>query len=200
MNQAQHALVVGGTGMLRQTCLRLACNGWRVSIIARSRDDLESMATQAAHDAAGTGGRGAIHPLPLDYRDSPALVKAIPDAMAMFGPIALTVAWIHSTAPEAPRLIAQTIAEASPDFRFIHVLGIEAADPSSAGPAREPWIARLQAMRYQRVILGFMFRRNGQTRWLTDDEICGGIERAIDSEADESIVGIVEPWERHPAL
>jgi len=198
MNQSRHALVVGGTGMLRDASLKLARDGWLVSMIARSREDMESMASQAARERTGAGGD--LHPLPLDYRDSSALCAAIRNTTARHGPIALVVAWIHSTAPEAPRLIAETVAESSTAFRFVHVVGIEAAEPSRSEVGREPWMSRIAGMRYQRVILGFMFQRGGQTRWLTNDEICGGIERAIADEEPESIVGVIEPWEHHPPL
>ena len=201
MNESRHALVVGGTGMLRDACLRLAGDGWAVSMIARSREDLESMASQAARERERRRAGGIIHPLPLDYRDSSALCAAIRDATARLGPVALIVAWIHSIAPEAPRLIAETVAESSTAFRFINVVGSEAAEPSRSERGPEPWVSSIAGMRYQRVILGFMFQRNGQTRWLTDDEICGGIQRAIEcEEQNETVVGVIEPWDRHPPL
>ena len=95
-----HMLVVGGTGMLAGVCLALAERGAEVSVIARDRQRLEALAERAAEAA------GAIHPVPVDYTDEEALAVALGQARAERGPIALAVAWVHSTAPEAPERVA----------------------------------------------------------------------------------------------
>jgi len=92
-----HALVVGGTGMLRGVCLQLARNGWTVSVIARDERRL-----QALTDESG----GGITPMPLDYRDPATLSAAICARIAAIGPISLVIAWIHVTSREATQVIA----------------------------------------------------------------------------------------------
>ena len=47
-------------------------------------------------------------------------------------------------------------------------------------------------------MLGFV-RQAGRSRWLTDDEICRGVLRAIGTvEPEPIVVGQVEPWSARP--
>ena len=52
-----HALVVGGTGMLRGVSLYLAEKGHVVSVVARSRERLESLAGVAVSSLRSTRTR-----------------------------------------------------------------------------------------------------------------------------------------------
>jgi len=42
----EHALVIGGSGMLAEACLWLAGRGFRVTVIGRNRDKLNRLATR----------------------------------------------------------------------------------------------------------------------------------------------------------
>lgn len=186
-----HALVIGGTGMLRSVSLHLAESGYAVSVIARSKERLDSLA------AAASTSRGAIHPLPLDYRQSERLVTALRTAMERNGPVELAVCWIHSVAPDALRLTVETLASNSTSCRLFHVRGSAVANPASAGPRAPEWIQEYPGVRYRQVILGFVVE-GGRSRWLTHDEISGGVISAIAGDAAYSIVGTVEPWSMRP--
>ena len=54
-----HVLVIGGSGMLRWACTRLASQGAIVTVIARDRGSLDALAGEAA------GCRGGSVPLSL---------------------------------------------------------------------------------------------------------------------------------------
>jgi NAD(P)-dependent dehydrogenase (short-subunit alcohol dehydrogenase family) len=78
------AFVTGAsTGIGRALAMRLAAAGWRVVAAARSAADLNEVA------AAGIPGR--ICPWPLDIRDADAVNRAVSEAEAAMGPIALAV-------------------------------------------------------------------------------------------------------------
>jgi hypothetical protein len=49
----------------------------------------------------------------------------------------------------------------------------------------------------RQVILGFQVE-NGRARWLTDDEISGGVLRAVRMDAIFSVIGQVDPWTARP--
>jgi len=173
-----HALVVGGTGMLAGVVKVLSARGWRISVLARGRSRLDALA-----------------PLPgvtayqADYRDPPAFGAVVRGVL----PVNLVVAWIHSTAPEAPLQLAQLVADAERSVAYFHILG------SSGGflvPKVEDLTA-IQGLRYHQITLGFM-RESGASRWLTDAEISVGVIRAIDTGTPRSIVGQLEPWSQRP--
>ncbi|GBC85974.1 hypothetical protein HRbin11_02441 [bacterium HR11] len=123
--------------------------------------------------------------------------QALEEAVHRFGPIGLAVVWIHRVAPEAPWVVARYVGTAATPGHYFHVLGSATDDPSRPDPGRRTRFDALPNLQYHEVILGFMRTPRG-TRWLTDEEICQGVLRAIDSGADRWIVGTVEPWSDHP--
>ncbi|HYF80666.1 MAG TPA: short-chain dehydrogenase [Symbiobacteriaceae bacterium] len=191
MCDRRHALVVGGTGMLRDVTLDLVRQGFTVSVVARSGSRLADL-SRAAADLPGR-----IHPMALDYRDTAALALSLSAAVAEHGPIETAVIWIHSTAPDAPLTVARAVGGAGRPCALFHVLGSAAADPSRPNPGRRAQFEALSNLRYHEVILGFQIGPFG-SRWLTDVEISEGVLNAMRSGAVRSIVGVVEPWESRP--
>lgn len=47
------------------------------------------------------------------------------------------------------------------------------------------------------MLLGYLLEEK-HPRWLTDDEIAGGVMQAIRSDQEESIIGLIEPWNKRP--
>jgi hypothetical protein len=191
MRSGAHALVVGGTGMLRGVSLDLAARGMEVSVIARNEERLRRLA------AEGEVLAGAIHPIPLDYRDTDLLTRALAGAREARGPISLAVLWIHAVAPDAPAAIAGAIASPDHPPRVFHLRGSVARDPSATG---NPIALRLRehpGIRYREIVLGFT-GRPGRTRWLTDAEISAGVIGAIEEDAPRTVVGRTEPWSDRP--
>ena len=186
-----HALVVGGTGMLRGASLGLAARGYTVSVVARRQSRLDALVQEAA------GLKGTIHPIALDYRDTGALKAALVKARTRFGPIELAVVWIHSIAPAAPLAVAHHVGSPQRPGRFFHVLGSAAADPSRPDPQRRAVFASVANIRYREVILGFVREGRG-SRWLTHDEISAGVLAAVEADRPRFIVGTVEPWDLRP--
>lgn len=86
------------------------------------------------------------------------------------------------------------VADERSSPRVFHVVGSAAADPSRIGD-REA--SALAGARYRRIVLGFVLDGSG-SRWLSDDEIASGVLRAIDDDLEDSVVGIVSPWDRRP--
>ena len=99
-----HALVVGGTGMLASLTAALAARGHVVTSIARR---------------ARTSDAG-VTSVEVDYRESERLREELARAIGERGPIELAVAWIHTDGPDAPRIVAQSLA---PGARLVQVFG-----------------------------------------------------------------------------
>jgi molybdopterin-guanine dinucleotide biosynthesis protein A len=150
-----HALVVGGTGMLAPVTRALAARGHAVTCIARRLADL---------------GRGVTVEA-VDYRKQNELREALARAITTRGPIELAVSWIHTDAPEAPRVVADALA---PGARLVQVLGSRVWQLEDV-PLH---------IAYRQVLLG---STNG--RWLTQEEISAGVLEAVDEDLPVWVVG-----------
>lgn len=187
----QHALVVGGTGMLRRVALFLADQGYTVSVVARQMNRLISLVKSASNS------RGVIVPISVDYRHDRWVVEALRDSIARHGPISLAVCWIHSTAPNALRTVGETIAATTSCCRLFHVRGSAATNPARFLSLLPTWLQVHPQLHYRQVILGFVVE-DDRSRWLTHDEIARGVMTAMKEDAAQYIVGTVEPWSDRP--
>lgn len=196
MERERHALVVGGTGMLRGVVLHLAAAGWVVSVIARDASALAELAEAAAP--------GRVEPLPLDYSDDTALGAGVAGAIERCGPLTLVVAWVRPNAPRALGIIARLADGAAGEAagercRFFRILGSAAADPSHERRGRGAAFRALEGLAYREIVLGFRIEGDA-SRWNTKDEIAEGVIRAIEEDLPESVIGTVRPWEMNPRL
>ena len=187
-----HALIVGGTGMLRHATLHLATQHTTVSVVARTQQRLEPLAQEIS------ANNGHLHALALDYRDTTILQAQLKQSIQQFGPVTLAVCWIHAIAPEAPFVVAETIGNGNSVCRYIDVVGSAGADPSQAALERIARIQNVPMITYQRVILGFVQEQN-YSRWLTDNEISHGVLHAVEhADQEKYIVGTIHPWSARP--
>ena len=191
-----HALVVGGTGMLSGVCLHLVRRGHVVSVIARGRAGLDRLAGETV------GLPGRLNPMALDYAQDARLRAALIEAIGEFGPLDLAVTWIHAIAPKALMTVADCAdrgaAEAATGpCRFFRVLGSAAADPALDRKGKGGRFKAMRGIAYREIVLGFRIE-NGTSRSNTNAEIAAGVIDAIEHDREESVVGVVRPWERHP--
>ncbi len=191
-----HALVVGGTGMLRDVSIALSGRFDALTVIARRAMRLERL--RDALDASCV-----FEPLAVDYEYEAPLIEALDRVQAAHGPIDLAVCWIHEVAPDAPRLVAERIAAAHKAAdsmttpQYMHVVGSAAGDPTQVGDARRDMVEAVAGVGYRQVILGFVLQGE-DSRWLTNREIAAGVVSALDTETDPHIIGTVRPWDRRP--
>jgi len=189
--RGRHALVVGGTGMLRGVVTWLAGLGWTVSVVARGRERLLALRDEAERLD------GAVRPIPVDYGNDGAFRTELDSAVRAAGPIELAVCWIHSTAPGAPGILAGTLGRQDAPCRLFRLRGSAVRDPSV--PDRHDALLGEVGppLLYRRVILGFT-SEGGDSRWLTDVEIASGVIEAVRSDAEHTVVGTTEPWSARP--
>lgn len=193
-----HLLVVGGTGMLRGVAVEFARRGWTVSVVGRRAAALEAPAAEA--DALP----GAIVPLAADYTETDALCASIRQRCSALGAPSVAVAWIHMTAPDAPRRIARELVAAAGEAPvvFVHVLSrLRTRDPRDRSVPipcpDEAQLRRADGLSYRQAVLGWVVEPSGP-RWLTDDEISAGVIDAIDSGTEVTLIGQTEPVESSP--
>jgi hypothetical protein len=161
LEQPGHAVVVGGTGMLAPATRALRTRGHAVTCLARRNADF---------------GHG-VTVEQVDYRDTGALRAVLTRASESRGPIELALCWIHTDAPEAPRIVADALA---PGARLVQLFGTRVW-PLDSVPLH---------VAYRQVLLG-----DEGGRWLTHDEISDGALEAIDADRPVSVVGQREAHE-----
>lgn len=185
-----HALIVGGTGMLKGVSHYFTRHGYTVSVIGRNQNKFEEL-------IFSKGIHGFINPVKTDYSDYGKLAKKLQNAISIYGPVETAVCWIHSTAPEAPFIIAEILNVQNIKCKFFHVLGSANIQPDGKNEEFENSITKYQNIIYRKVILGFVIE-DETSRWLTDTEISNGVTDAIIYDKDDFIVGTLEPWEKRP--
>ncbi|MEO6695749.1 MAG: short-chain dehydrogenase [Ignavibacteria bacterium] len=185
-----HVLVVGGTGMLKDVSLYFASHGMKVSVIARDQNKFEELIF--AKDETGF-----INPIRVDYSDYGQLERKLKNAISIYGPIETAVAWIHSSAPEAPALIVEMLDQSNIPVRFFHVLGCEYADPAIPTEDYDQTLNRFQNILYKKIILGFTIE-DDRSRWLTNTEIGNGVIDAIKKDDNLFVIGKIDPVNKRP--
>lgn len=177
MKNSGHALVIGGTGMLSGVCLGLAEAGWDVSVVGRTADKFKPL--KQAYPRR-------ILPLIGDY-NSKEFYGTIRSAVAEKGNFDLIVSWTPNY--RVLEDICQMNAEAAA-FQLVHVKG-------SRRYFKDEDIQLPQNCRQQIVYLGYK-RENGQSRWLTHEEVSEGILECIKTGNKKSIIGQIHPYEARP--
>jgi hypothetical protein len=181
----KHAIVIGGSGMLGKATLWLTENDYHVSLAARNQEKLKWIENQASDP-------NDLSLYSVDYYNDGAFTEAIKGAINENGPVELVVAWIHSTASNALRILTDVIAPWQEEpWRLFHIKGSTRDIPKEI-PDFLP-----KNCHYHQVFLGFVIE-GSTTRWLTHDEISTGTIRAIDTTAHISVVGTMEPWDMRP--
>jgi len=172
-----HALIIGGSGMLKETSIWVAINYDYVTVIGRSKKKMDSLINQCNN----------INPLYLDYHNTSNLKLEIEEQIRKLGNVDLIVAWLHSTAPTALPTIINLVTKHPNNWRLVHILG-----SSSNLETIKKTLSVPENCTYSQVQLGFV-RDNNTSRWLTNTEISSGVIRAISQKEVNYIVGTIEP-------
>ncbi|PKR77158.1 short-chain dehydrogenase [Halalkalibacillus sediminis] len=171
----KRALVVGGTGMLKEATIWLHHQGYRVSVIGRSHEKMDKLIQLAEHPKL-------IEPLLVDYKKDTELKSTISHSIEDNGGYDLVIAWIHSDAPQALNIIIECLHK-DKKWSLFHVLG-----SSTDLDEIDQTVKRPLNGRYHQVQLGFI-KKGNSTRWLTHKEISTGVIDAIKNNEKRHVVG-----------
>jgi hypothetical protein len=179
-----HALVVGGTGMLKKVCLALNEQEWTTSVVARDPNRMNALVSLALYP-------NKINELLIDWNDKGNFLKLIDQTMDEFGPFELVLYW---SAREVIHDVLNLIQKKkNGTWDFYHVKGSNASRPETRNIPDTP-----SGCHYHEIILGFKIEGDS-SRWLTNEEISSGVIEAIENGSDRKIIGTVEPWEMRPS-
>ena len=178
MQFKKHALVIGGTGMLKSVCVTLARQGFVVSVIGRTTSKFQQLITESRPDS--------IFPIVTDYNREDVFGE-VRTAMSRRGPFELIVCWSPNY-HALERICA--LNQGIENFRLFQVKGSRRffEDEPVHLPAN---------CHYRKVFLGFVLE-NGRSRWLTHDEISNGVIYQIETDQPTGIIGQIEPYRLRP--
>ncbi|WKA55987.1 short-chain dehydrogenase [Planococcus shixiaomingii] len=177
-----HALVIGGTGMLANVSLWLAEHGYHVSVIGRNPEKMQHLTTQNPEQ---------LTPVLVDYSNPKEFIEQIHRIQQQNGPIQLVVAWVHSTGQHVIPCLTELLSSTQP-WSLFQVHGsssnLQEIKAKTALPAH---------VLYHQIQLGFKIEY-GFSRWLTNEEISDGVIETIREGKSELLIGTLEPWEKRP--
>lgn len=182
----RNALILGGTGMLRDLSLKLLEDQFQVFLVARHADALANL-----QEDAGALAR-YLTLAALDYHQYDRLARWVAHVQLMNGPIDRVVAWIHGDNEPVLDVVDREVAlYRQSSWDLYHVLGIRAGVEVIVPPRLSP------NCRYHRVILGYV-PSMGASRWLTHREIVEGVYGALNHGSEETVVGQIHPYDARP--
>lgn len=155
-------LVIGGTGMLAEACIKLSYNADNLVVIAQRRKGLDDLGSKVPNRCNYFGVSVNWH----DY-------EAIKDSLTKLNlKFSLIIAWIHSDAESAHKAVARFCSLGS---EYFDITGHSGIKPDHVTYTREKDIESINpGIGYHRVILG---SKNG--RCLTNSEISQGVLNGI---------------------
>ncbi len=186
--EIDHALVIGGTGMLRRGTVAIAERSRRLTAVARTTASLAALARLLAD-------RDGDRYETLDWDQPEQFVLGLQRLVNQVGHPTLVLAWLHDM-NLGPR-VAEVISSPRTVCDFFQVLGSGGGSPQGGATALRAQVEALSDVRYFQVVLGFK-RESGASRWLTDDEISDGVLEAIRKREAQHSVGTLEPWDQRP--
>jgi hypothetical protein len=173
----EHALVVGGTGMLSDATHFLCQRSKQMTLLARN--------AKAAAPALGVLPEDAC---PADWRDEAAFSSALRPRIAAVPPD-LALLWVHESGRSSLLWLLQQLAMRA--ILVVHVLGNSSGDPRGGDEEINAIVDKTGSIHYVTVVLGSKAVYNHRRRWLTNEEISDGAIEAIQTGRDVVVGEIV---------
>jgi len=178
---ADHALLIGMTGMLAPAAREIVGESQHASVCARGANTF-TFGEKFLDDKMVRLG--------LDYDDEVHFL----DTLRIRGPVDLAVTWIHPQAVSLRDGVADCVI---PGGKIVEIMGSASGQPDGFADERLKAMESQFGKTYRQVILGFMVEGD-TSRWLTHEEICAGVLRAYRGFENRTIVGTLEPWDKRP--
>lgn len=178
---ADHALLIGMTGMLAPVAREIVGESQHATLCARGAPKF-SFGEKFLDDK--------VIKLPLDYTDETHFL----DTLRIRGPVDLAVTWLHPQAHGLRNGVADCVI---PGGKIVEVMGSAAGRPGGFADERLDAMKSQLGKTYRQVVLGFVLD-GGTSRWLTHEEICAGVLAAYRGSQPRTLVGTLDPWEKRP--
>ena len=183
-----HALVIGGTGMLCRAAVAIGARSRRLTAVARTAASLASLASLLPD-------RESDRYQTLDWNQPEKFVLALQRLLDEVGPPQFVLAWLHDL-NLGPR-VALTVSAPETRCDFFQVIGSSGRSPQDGAKTVCNQMEGVNHVGYFQVVLRFK-KEAGSSRWLTNDEISDGVLEAIKLREMCHIIGTVTPWDQRP--
>ena len=177
-----HALVIGGSGMLKDVSLWLADQGYFTSVFGRDINKLNSIAQK----------NPLILPLAADYFDLSSFQKKITEQIQSHGSFDIVVTWLHKNPQQIHKLISRINESLNDNNWELYDVRGSSDKIDEINKASE----QLENCNHYQVQLGFKVE-SGISRWLTNEEIAQGVIKSIQNKTN-ILVGQLDPWVLKP--
>lgn len=179
----EHVLVIGGSGILRDLCRRLADDGKAVSVVARDKKRIVTMVADTQKSP------GLVNPIEVDYTDIPAFEYKLTEAIAHLGPPAIIIDFINPKMEKARNSLFKFAIESCPESRFYDLLKVKLTGPENPFAERR---ARAQeaGIDYIGIMLGFSIKGE-DVGPLSAEEIGAEVMTVLEMGEKEAVVGTV---------
>ncbi|WP_263298617.1 short-chain dehydrogenase [Planococcus sp. 4-30] len=168
--------------MLANVSIWLSENGYHVSVIGRNPEKMKRLMDQ---------NPAQLTPILVDYTNTKELAEQLHHIQQQNGPIQLVVAWIHSNGTRVIPCLIEFLPRLQ-SWDLFHVNGSSSnLEDIKAKTAVPPYVG------YHQILLGFKIE-DGQSRWLTHEEISNGVIKAIQENKSTQVIGTITPWEKRP--
>ncbi|OBR46981.1 hypothetical protein [Paraburkholderia tropica] len=165
----EHALIIGGTGMLNSASRYLSKHASHVTLVSRDGD--------AARQRLSFPHANYIS---ADWTMPAVFIDRLKPALAL-RPVDLILLWMHRSGREARLSLLNAVRGSN--SRIIDVHGSGAADVMERIAQRRLEVSQA-GCRYNAVLLGSLLGDNQSPRWLTHDEISRAVIEAVQTESD----------------
>lgn len=175
-------LVIGGTGMLAGVSLALCAGGEDVWLISREASRVAPLRAKAGDSA------DRLHFVAADYTEERALAGALRKAAQGEAPRHV-LAWMA----DGPwwNVLFSTLREVAKGRKW-ELFRVRGSAAALEEPPSVPSDVTLHL-----IILGFTVE-DGQSRWLSHQEIADGVLAALREPQPRTVVGMVHPWSLRP--
>jgi hypothetical protein len=172
----EHAVIVGGTGMLADATRFIRARSKRLTLVTRKA---KPMGLTTLPDETCR----------VDWRNEAAFSAALLPRISAVPPD-LALLWIHLSGQRALLWLMRQLVMRP--VLIVHVMGSSSGDPLLDNDDIKSIIAKAPWVRYVTVVLGSKGLPDGRRRWLTDLEISAGTIEAIQNGRDV-VVGEIVP-------
>ena len=187
----KHILIVGGTGMLKQTVLMFAEQNCKLSVIARHHSRMNQLLEKAG------AASDKINPMIVDYLNLQELDDLLEMAIEKFGRFSSVISWIHGPENPAHITISGKCESSQEPIPYYILKGSASYNPKKVNSELTVKLAALPNIALHEIILGFMVEGT-KSRWLTNREISMGTFLAVQNKFKSCVIGQIEPWELKP--
>ena len=177
-------LVIGGTGMLGGTVKYLVDCGNQVTVLSKSSVKYNRMMKQC-----GLSERDVSF-ISADYFETGALIQVVNEHIKRNGFFDKAVIWMRSSAGESSDALLDLLDLQEGHVKVYKVNG-------SAASRNKLSFHTHRSINMHHIILGFKIE-NGESRWLTNEEISAGVIHSLETSVPVYTAGVTEPWKQRP--